>query len=255
MQKVKWIGKRGYAAPFANHAKVLPICIKANALACNVPARDLFVSPGHAICIDGVLIHAARLVNGVSIFQLSSVEQVMYYHIELEGHEVVFAENCPAETYMGEYFRRQFHNAAEFAQLYPGEAAPEAICLPRLDSGFQLHAIQSRIARRAGIAEATELGGLQGYIDEFTPFSVSGWARNAGAPEAPVCLDISSDGRRVGRVVANIFRQDVCDAGFGSGFHGFEFTFPSEAGGVIMVARAIDGAFLPMANVARAKAA
>ncbi len=151
-RRIKWIGTRSYAAPFANHAKVLPIRIKAGALETGVPVRDLYVSPGHAICIDGVLVHAQRLVNGVSIIQVPYVETITYFHIELESHEIIFAENCPAETFMGEVFRAQFHNAAEYARLYPDSRAPAQMCLPRLDSGFQLLAIQRRIAARAGIA-------------------------------------------------------------------------------------------------------
>ena len=89
-----------------------------------------------------MLVHASRLVNGVSVFQAERVNRVTYYHIEMVNNEIIFVENCPAETFMGEDFRKQFQNAWQFPQLYPGEAATETMCLPRLDSGFQLHAIQ-----------------------------------------------------------------------------------------------------------------
>ncbi len=54
---------------------ILPICIKAGALDDNVPKRDLWISPNHAMYLDGVLIEAKDLVNGVSIVQAESVEQ------------------------------------------------------------------------------------------------------------------------------------------------------------------------------------
>jgi hypothetical protein len=49
--------------------EILPICIWAGALADNIPRRDLWVSPHHAMfCTDenlgGVLIEAKNLVNG-----------------------------------------------------------------------------------------------------------------------------------------------------------------------------------------------
>ncbi len=248
LQKVKWIGTRSYAAPFANHAKVLPICIKAGALEENIPARDLYVSPGHAMCIDGALIHAARLVNGVSITQARQIDQITYYHVELENHEIIFAENAAAESFMGEYFRAQFHNAASYRALYPHGQAPEHICLPRLDTGFQLDAIRRRLAARAGIAAPPATGPLRGYIDQAGPDICTGWAQDSTAPETPVCLDIYAGDTRIGRVLANLYRADVRDAGFGTGHHGFEFLPPASITGPITIRRSTDGASLPWAE-------
>ncbi len=254
-KKIKWIGMRSYAAPFANHAKILPIHIKAGALAENIPARDLFVSPGHAICVDGVLVHAVRLVNGVSVLQLPRVDEITYFHIELETHEVIFAENCPAETFMGEYFRAQFHNAESYHALYPHDHAPEHMCLPRLDNGFQLAAIQRRLADRAGIVEKTLDGPLRGYVDIAGPTLCAGWAQNTAAPNTPVCLDIFSQGQRIGRVLANMYREDVCEAGYGNGYQGFEFILPEATAMPIDVRRSTDGACLPLTEAAREEAA
>jgi hypothetical protein len=258
MQKIKWIGRRSYDGRFiAGNRDILPICIKRHAIAENVPARDLFVSPGHAICIDGALIHAIRLVNGVSVIQAECVETVTYYHIELETHEVIFAENCPAETFLGEDFRQQFQNAWQFSHLYPGESATETMCLPRLDSGFQLHAIQQRIAARAGIpaSAAREPGPLRGYVDQAGPKICSGWAQDISAREAPVCIDITVDGRAIGRVLANLFRADLRAAGYGSGYHGFEFSLPPGITGRIDAVRASDRAVLTWTETAAAQAA
>jgi hypothetical protein len=202
------------------------------------------------------LIHAHRLVNGVSITQAAAVESVTYYHIELETHEIIFAENCPAETFLGEHFRKQFHNAAAYAQLYPGDSATETMCLPRLDSGFQLHAIQKRIAARAGIATAApEPGRLRGYLDQAGPKICYGWAQDISASETPVCLDIMEDSRVIGRVLANLYRADVRGAGYGSGYHGFEFLLPPGVKGRIDAVRSADRAKLARPETAAARAA
>ena len=67
---------------------ILPICIKAGALDDNVPKRDLWISPNHAMYFEnngGVLVEAKDLVNGVSIVQVARVEEVEYVHIELDS--------------------------------------------------------------------------------------------------------------------------------------------------------------------------
>jgi hypothetical protein len=255
-QAVKWIGWRCYEGrSIQGNLAALPVCIRQNALGDAVPARDLYVSPGHAIAIDNVLVHAVRLVNGVSVVQLREVESVTYYHVELQRHAIIFAENCPAESFHDEYFRTQFANVEDYRRLYPDQTAPAVMCRPRLDSGFELYAIQRRVAARAGIAEATVTGALRGYVDPRAGDCCYGWAQDLAAPERPVSLDIVSGTRLVGRVLANLYRADVFAAGHGSGYHGFELRLPAGLSGEIEVRRTVDGARLEIADTTVQKAA
>src|SRR6478672_3797915 len=89
---IRWIGRRSYAGRFARGSHVLPICIKAGALDVDSPRRDLWVSPHHAMFLDGVLIEAIDLVNGVSVIQAERAERVDYFHIELDSHDIIVAE-------------------------------------------------------------------------------------------------------------------------------------------------------------------
>ena len=245
---IKWIGTRSYDGRFcaANHL-VLPIHIRRNALGHGIPARDLFVSPGHAIFYAGALIPASRLVNGTSITQLAAVNSVTYFHIELNSHEILFAENCPAESFLDQDFRAQFHNAAAFHRLYPA-AAPALACLPRVESGFGLQSIQ----RRLGFAQTPASGPLRGFIDQAGPQTVSGWAQTIASPESPVCLDILCAGRRIARVLANRYRADLKKAGIGTGHHGFELSLPAGASLPITVRCAATHAVLPCTEAALA---
>jgi hypothetical protein len=57
LRSIKWIGRRSYSGRFVLGDKdILPVCIKTGAIADNVPRRDLWISPHHAMCLEGVLI-------------------------------------------------------------------------------------------------------------------------------------------------------------------------------------------------------
>ena len=252
---IKWIGRRSYGGRFVMGRKdILPVCIKAGALDDNVPQRDLWISPNHAMYfednLDGVLIEAKDLVNGVSIVQAEHVEGVEYFHIELETHDVIVAEGAQSESFIDDDSRGLFLNAQEYAALYPAAATPLAqYCAPRLDGGYELEAIRQRIALRGGLTSNKETtpGTLRGFVDRITPQLIEGWAQNVDHPDTPICLDIYAGGRLIGEVLANRYREDLESAGIGSGCHSFAFTPP---GGLVFdpddieVRRSLDGALL-----------
>jgi hypothetical protein len=245
---------------------ILPVCIKAGALDENVPRRDLWISPHHAMYLDGVLIEAKDLVNGVSIVQAGRVDKVEYFHIELETHDVIVAEGALSETFMDDDSRGMFHNAHEYHAMFP-DAAPGALipparfCAPRLEDGYEVEAVRRGIAVRAGLGregEGPRIGALRGYVDLASPGRIAGWAQNADHPEAPVCLDICAGGRLVGRTLANRYREDLERAGLGSGRHSFEFAPPAALSvdpRHFEVRRSIDGAPLAHSAVMRTRRA
>ncbi len=151
---IKWIGRRSYAGRFiAGKPEVLPIVVRAGALAPDIPVRDLWLSPGHALFLDGVLVPAEHLVNALTILQAGAVDEVEYFHLEFEAHEIILAEGAPAESYVECDNRQGFHNAHEFAALYPEDArASFGYCLPRLKAGMaELAAVRARLFERAAV--------------------------------------------------------------------------------------------------------
>ncbi len=252
LRPVKWIGRRAYGGRFAaGQTQILPVRIAAGAIADGVPARDLFVSPLHAMFIDGVLVPAMQLVNGTSVVQLESVEAVEYVHIELDTHDVILAEGAASETFVDDGSRGMFHNAAEFAALYPDAVRePVRYCAPRVEDGEALAVIRRKLAARATPALAAR-GDLAGSIDVVTHSRIAGWAFDAAQPDQAVRLQVMADDVVLCEIVAGAYRPDLAEAGIGDGCHSFDVAVP---GGLpdatVRIVRVADGAALPERRVA-----
>jgi hypothetical protein len=156
-EALRWVGFLDVAVPrnAAMAAKSAPILIKAGAVAPGMPARDLRVSPDHAMEIDGHLIPAKHLVNGSSIIQESWCRRVRYFHLELEAHGLLLSEGTWSESYLDDGNRNAFNNAALTGLFLDFEAGrsqgqyDDRACLPVLRQGLKLIEIHGRIALRA----------------------------------------------------------------------------------------------------------
>jgi hypothetical protein len=151
---VRWIGRRrGVAGRYANPAAVWPVRIAAGAFGDGLPSRELRVSPEHALFVDGKLAPARMLINGTSVAQ-EPVETFAYFHVELDSHDIIFAEGLPAESWLDAGNRSMFDNAGVVMLHHRHEGAAAAAwagaaCAPLLDSGPELDAIRERLAARA----------------------------------------------------------------------------------------------------------
>jgi hypothetical protein len=152
LKPVRWIGERRVDVASHPHPNLVrPVRIKAGAFADGMPLRDLVVSPDHALSVDGVLIQAGKLVNGVSIVQDLATSAVHYFHVELESHDVLLADGMPAESYLDTGNRSQFANAARLVVLHP-DFRPKQIqtdaCQPFVEEGPVLAGVRTRLIER-----------------------------------------------------------------------------------------------------------
>ncbi|MGM9510379.1 right-handed parallel beta-helix repeat-containing protein [Larkinella sp. GY13] len=69
-------------------------------------------------------------------------------------------------------------------------------------------------------------GNYEGYLDKVECSSFRGWAWDASQPNTPVSVEFFADGQSLGSIVADLFRQDIKDAGKGNGKHVYHFTTP-----------------------------
>ena len=148
---IRWIGRRSYSREFIfGNRDVLPVRIERGALGLGLPRRDLCVSPQHALLIDGSLIPASALVNGVSIRQDTGVDAVSYFHLQFDSHAVIFAEGAAAESFVDDYSRAMFDNVADYAARFPlAIREPARFCAPRIEKGVELEIVRRRLTQRS----------------------------------------------------------------------------------------------------------
>jgi hypothetical protein len=149
---VIWVGRRRVDAKrHPNPRSHWPVRIEAGAFAPDLPERDLYLSPDHAVYVDGVLIPAKHLLNDTTIRQVP-VDTIVYYHVELERHDVILAEGLPAETYLDAGDRHRFQGGP-VTTLHPFFAERRweiAGCAPLVLTGPALETVRRRLRRRAG---------------------------------------------------------------------------------------------------------
>ena len=128
---IKFIGRREVSRqPSETWVGEGPVKISRFAIDGKAPHSDLYVSPAHAIYINGVLIPVSVLVNSITIVANAKPEalSLTYYHIELDTHEAILAEGLPVESFLRNGMEA-FDNADDYISLYsspPGPLTPFA---------------------------------------------------------------------------------------------------------------------------------
>ena len=119
---ITWIGHRDIdcgAAPVPSDA--WPVRIRAGAFGIGandnaLPERELRLSPGHPVLVGSGpnehLVPIMCLINGTSVDRVA-VDEVTYWHVELDEHDILIAENLPAESFLDYGNRAWFGPDAE----------------------------------------------------------------------------------------------------------------------------------------------
>ncbi|WP_158802125.1 MULTISPECIES: Hint domain-containing protein [unclassified Acidisoma] len=152
---IRWVGRRRvYFGLQPDPTKFLPVRVPAGTFGPDVPQRDLYLSPDHAIYSEGVLIPIKHLIDGHGIVPVDT-ETVLYCHVELETHDVLLAEGMPAESFLDTGVRAAFANGGTLAQLHPDFAAAEEplvweamACAPLIVTGAEVARLRQIIAAR-----------------------------------------------------------------------------------------------------------
>ena len=153
LRPIQWIAR--YPIKKSDPSKpwvkdVLPVRISRSALAPDVPHADLYVTGGHSLFIDGLLVRVGDLINGTSIVRDErDYDELEFFHIKLESHDVVYAEGAPVDTLLN--VNEGAVNFAEYFRRYgtperPGDALRSARHLRRRTRRIQVKDSQRDVA-------------------------------------------------------------------------------------------------------------
>lgn len=239
---VRWVGFGRVLATRGRRCSATPVIVRKGALADNTPHRDLRLTKGHSIYIDGVLIPVEFLVNHRSILWDDRAQEVEIYHIELDTHDVLIADGAPAESYRDDGNRWLFSNTNSGWHLPPQEP-----CAPIVTGGPMLDAIWRRLLDRDGpshrlpltddadlhlLADGIRVGAESSLagIHYFRLSQVPSVLRIKSRAAVPSEIGLAPDSRMLGVAIRSIdVRQSrnmvslvAADCSLVDGFHAFE---------------------------------
>jgi len=164
-EPVRFLGYSNHGQRTLRAIGRMPVAIQAGAFGELGPERHMYVSPSHALHLQGALVEAGALINGSSIRQLNewpSEEQITYYSIELERHALVWANGLLAESFYPVLdLRLRWHNHHDYVALYGENIEPmQELALPRIPFARQLPAELRALAGLPDLAEPVSMGAL-----------------------------------------------------------------------------------------------
>jgi hypothetical protein len=243
---VVWVGRRTVDCAAEDHpAEMWPIRIRAHAFGPGRPHRDLWLSPDHAVHVDGMLVPVRYLENGATILR-ERRERITYFHVELARHDIVLSEGLGSESYLDTgnrddfiRLRREPGQTAEAAQEAARQVWAERGCLRLVTEGAPIRTVRTKLAARAAALghAATDAPGLLLHAagqDHAGTFDGEAWhfalprectdARLVSTAFVPAVVAPGAADRRVlgvpvTRLMADGRRVPLHDPGLGRGWH------------------------------------
>ncbi len=141
-----WIGHRDVdCLSEADPHATWPIRVRMGAFGPGRPARDLYLSPDHAVFIDGVLVPVKHLIDGDTI-RPEPRDRVTWWHVELPRHDVVVAEGLPCESFLDTGARHDTERQRTRRAEYVGFVWETEACAELVIAGPRLAWARTRIA-------------------------------------------------------------------------------------------------------------
>jgi hypothetical protein len=159
VRPIRWIGRMTVerSVDGAWSDDVRPVRVARDAFGAGSPHSDLYVSRAHMIHVNGVLVPIRDLINGRTIAYADvDADQLEYFHVEFETHDVVLAEGAPCESLrLAPQQLASFDNGEEYVALYGQPRHEVAACAPTASFNGGRNALKSRL--RSAIAPMIDI--------------------------------------------------------------------------------------------------
>ncbi len=166
VERIRWISvSKISASDLKENPKLRPVRITAGALGNGLPTRDLLVSRQHRMLVRSrvaermfgareALVSAIKLTTLPGIYVDESVQEVEYFHILFDQHEIIWAEGAATESlFTGPEALKSVPTKArtELMQLFPNLARPDykATSAAHIPSGRLQTALVARHLKNA----------------------------------------------------------------------------------------------------------
>ena len=126
---------------------------------------------------------AEVLINGTTItrFEAREYDELEFFHIKLESHDVIYAEGAPAETLLN--VEESAVNFAEYLRQYGTAARDEDRCAPHIhiwDGRIELMSrVRSALSPCCRTPDARSQTSASGSATQISPTSTAISMRNA----------------------------------------------------------------------------
>ncbi len=244
IRAVRWIGCR--TLDIAAHHRpeaVQPVRLLPGALSPGVPNRSLRLSPDHALLLRGVLVPVKLLVNGATILRERGCVAVTYFHVELDRHDILVAENVAVESYIDTGNRMMFEHSIGTPRRNPvfgrGTQWDASAYAPLCLGGATLRQIRRELHERAGA-----LGYVARTLTDIALWAGSGKLARIGGADAYPAFRLAGEGGRIA-----IRSPRFVPAEFSEGSDSDEAA-DERLLGIALRAIQLDGAVLPVRRLA-----
>ena len=108
---------------------------------------DLLITPSHALNLEGSLIEAGALIDHASVDRVTEWDapELTYFNLELDQHELIWANGVATESYFSSYrtngfSRESWDNYSEYVALYGEGELMQELDMPRIPFSRQIPA-------------------------------------------------------------------------------------------------------------------
>jgi hypothetical protein len=152
----------------------MPVRISKDAFGSQLPSRDTYCTPSHAFILDDCLVEARALVNNDSIIKIEKwpdIVPIIYFSIELDEHQLVWANGLLTETYYSNWISTGFSRAGwdnypTYLELYKESRPMNELPMARIPFARQLPLrIREQLSLASGFDDSSQsYGDSQGEL-------------------------------------------------------------------------------------------